>query len=367
MTEKQKEAKKVDKIRFNLEIAETEYSEDNSIFDEQYLDKFIDNLVEEVLSKSPDLPKDLTYTDTMKSFKGTKNEVESKLLKDGDKGLRASAGKIRYDLLEPYAIEQVAKIFTRGADKYSDNNWLKGMKWSKMIASLERHLAAFKRGEDYDFDPNCEGCKNGTCLMHTGELHIAQAAWNALGLTSYYKYYPQGDDRLHNILETPKIGLDLDEVVINWIGPWTKKFGYPTPTDWDFSYKNKEHFESMPKEEMEEFYANLPAKIDPSELNFPFDCYVTARAVPVELTKDWLQSHGFPTKPVYSLGLHASKVDTIKNLGITHFIDDNYKTFIDLNKEGVAAFLLTTPHNSKYNVGYRRISSLKDFKDRFLW
>src|SRR6187399_1313572 len=60
-----------------------------------------------------------------------------------DKGLRHNKGKIRYDLLEPFAITELAKVFTKGAEKYADRNWEKGMKWSKMRASLGRHLAAY--------------------------------------------------------------------------------------------------------------------------------------------------------------------------------------------------------------------------------
>ena len=67
-------------------------------------------------------------------------------------GLRYDKGKIRYDLLEPFAMQELAKVFTRGALKYEDNNWLKGMKWSKMRASLGRHLAAYDAKQDFDID-----------------------------------------------------------------------------------------------------------------------------------------------------------------------------------------------------------------------
>lgn len=299
---------------------------------------------------------------------GTKEEVEAKLLKDSDKGLRASAGKIRFDLLEPFAMEQLAKIFTKGAAKYADNNWLKGMKWSKMVASLERHLAAFKEGKDYDFDPNCEGCKSGTCLMHTGEMHIAQAAWNALGLTSYYKYYPQGDDRLHNVLDKPKVGLDIDGVICDWFGPWSKKFGYTEQHNWNFSYDNKKHFfDDMTQEELIDFYSSLPPLIDAKDLPFEPHCYITARTIPKEITMAWIQANGFPTKPVYSVGFGNSKVEVAKESGITHIIDDSYDNFTELNKEGIACFLLDALYNQKYDVGYRRVKSIKEFADKYMW
>src|ERR1700677_2479135 len=84
-------------------------------------------------------------------------------------GLRLNNGKLRYDLLEPYAIQELVKVFTKGAEKYSDFNWLDGgMDYSKMLASLKRHIAAFELGEDIDQETQC--------------LHMAQAAWNALAL-----------------------------------------------------------------------------------------------------------------------------------------------------------------------------------------
>ena len=52
---------------------------------------------------------------------------------------RKDAGKLRYDLLEPYAIQELVRVFTAGSLKYADNNWLKGgMKYSRMLASLQR-------------------------------------------------------------------------------------------------------------------------------------------------------------------------------------------------------------------------------------
>jgi len=40
-------------------------------------------------------------------------------------GLRHNSGKLRYDLLEPFAQEQLAKVFTSGANKYADRIMIK--------------------------------------------------------------------------------------------------------------------------------------------------------------------------------------------------------------------------------------------------
>lgn len=296
--------------------------------------------------------KELEATDFVRSVR--------EQLNGKDKGLRHNEGKIRYDLFEPFAMEQLANIFTKGSLKYSDHNWSKGMRWSKCLASLQRHLHAYISGHDYDKDPSCEGCKNGNCTNHTGQLHIAQVAWNALAITSYYKLYPQGDDRQHLYLKRPKIGLDIDEVICDWAGAWSKKFGYPQPENWNFSYKNKEHFNSFTPEELNEFYLNIPPKIRPSEIPFEPHCYITSRSVPVELTQQWLQKNGFPTVPVYSVGFEQSKVDVAKKSGIDWFVDDRYENFVELNNAGICTFLLDAKHNQRYDVGYKRVKTLKE-------
>lgn len=272
------------------------------------------------------------------------SEPQSEGLKH--KGLRYNQGKLRYDLVNPWAHEQLVKVFTKGAEKYEARNWEKGMSWTSVIASLKRHLEAIERGEDYD--------------QETGMLHSAHVQWNSHCLTAYYKLYPQGDDRPHTYLNRPKIGLDIDEVLCDWIGAWTNKFDYPIPKNWRFSYNNKKEFESFSKEELENFYLSIPRKLDPDEIPFEPYCYITSRSVPRELTEEWLRMNGFSCAPVYSLGWGESKVDMAKKSGIDIFVDDRYENFVELNKAGVCTYLLTAPHNERYNVGHKRLNSLKD-------
>lgn len=265
-----------------------------------------------------------------------------------DKGLRYNEGKTRYDLVPAFAQEQYAKVLTKGAVKYAERNWELGMRWSKVTQSLERHLAAFKKGEDYD--------------PETGLLHTAHIMCNAAFLTEYYQIYPQGDDRPHNYLRMPKIGLDIDEVLCDWVGGWKKHFGDSPerPTFWNFDYSTGERFKSLPKKDIEKLYINLPSKIKPEELPFEPHCYITSRSVPVELTKKWLMKHGYAAAPVYSVGLGESKVEVAKKAGIDWFVDDSFENFRELNNAGICCFLFDAPHNRKFNVGYRRIYSLKE-------
>ena len=65
-------------------------------------------------------------------------------------GLRYNEGKLRYDLVPPSASEALAEVLTHGAKKYAERNWEKGLTWMSVIASIERHTAEFKKGNDFD-------------------------------------------------------------------------------------------------------------------------------------------------------------------------------------------------------------------------
>jgi len=260
--------------------------------------------------------------------------------------VRYDTEKLRYDLSNPLAVEGLVQVLTAGAKKYAPRNWEKGMKWSRVIGSLKRHLAAIERGEDYD--------------PETGLLHADHLQANAHFLSAYYRIFPQGDDRPHQYLNHPKIGIDIDEVICGWTIGWTEKFGYDIPENWNFSYNNSLHFQSMSAEELNEFYLNLPPCLKPSELPFEPHCYITSRSVPVELTKQWIQKNGFPTRPVYSIGHNQSKVDVALESGVEVFVDDAFHNFVELNRAGICTYLWNTPHNQRYNVGYKRIKNFNN-------
>lgn len=83
------------------------------------------------------------YDDTVQESAEVKAEESSEGVKfDGD--------KVRTDLYPPDAYEMISQVYTFGAKKYSAHNWSKGMDWSRLIGAAERHLLAFKKGEDLD-------------------------------------------------------------------------------------------------------------------------------------------------------------------------------------------------------------------------
>lgn len=267
----------------------------------------------------------------------------SRVLGDG-KGKRHNKGKIRYDLVPTFSQEQYAKVLTMGAEKYGPWNWARGMNWSSIISSMERHIQAIKKGEDYDNE--------------SGLLHSAHVMCNAAFLTEYYKLYPQGDDRNHWYSFHPKIGIDIDEVLANFISHYNTKFNIDiVPYNWNYDFNMKERLSSL-KDDYD-FWINIPPLIKASDLPFEPHCYITARPCKSEWTIEWLTKHGFPTKPVYTTeGL--SKVEVAKKAEINWFIDDHFDNFTALNNAGICCFLWDAPHNRKYDVGFRRIKSFSD-------
>lgn len=260
-------------------------------------------------------------------------------------GERKNEGKTRHDLVPTFAQEEYAKVLTLGAQKYAERNWENGMKWSKVLASLERHLQKIKNGEDYD--------------KETGLLHSAHVMCNAAFLTEYYKVYPEGDDRPHNF-EYRKIGLDIDEVLADFIGGFYTRFKNPSkskPKFWNDPFIG-EHFDEI-KDDYE-FWLNLPVLNSPEKLSFEPTCYITSRSIPSEISREWLLKNGFPDVPVYTVGIDGSKLDIAKKAGIDYFVDDRYKNFVELTNAGIFTYLYSQPHNERYNVGFRRIKCLTE-------
>ena len=87
----------------------------------------------------------------------------------------SSLGKSRIDLISPLAEKRLGDWLCKGAEKYGDRNWEKGMPMSRIMASLKRHLNAYcagQRDEDHLAAVMC----NAMFLAH-GEAMIAGGGW----------------------------------------------------------------------------------------------------------------------------------------------------------------------------------------------
>ena len=100
-------------------------------------------------------------------------------------GIRENKGKAPISLILSRALLEVAKVSAFGAKKYEPHNYRKGMKWSFFVDSLGRHLIKRCVGQIYDIDEDCTGCQEGNCTDHSGLLHTAHIAWNALALLEF--------------------------------------------------------------------------------------------------------------------------------------------------------------------------------------
>ena len=268
---------------------------------------------------------------------------------------RFNEGKLRYDLIPPYPLEQLAKLFTYGAKKYAPNNWKKGHPWSDVADSLIRHLEAYRAGEDYDYDKDCPGCIAGDCKNHSRAFHMTAVIWNAMILVDYYKSNPQFDDRIKSYLKLPKVVLDIDEVVCGWAQGYKDFTGKDIQsTYWDSRYGFTSELDELAKNK--EFWLSLPVIRKP---DFVPHAYVSSRSIPVEWTQEWLQKNELPCRPVYHVPFDTSKVEVLKSIGTEFFIDDRFSNFSEVQSAGICSFLMSAPHNLFYNVGYRRIYDLK--------
>lgn len=89
----------------------------------------------------------------------------------------SQADKPRYDLISPFAEERIAWIYAKGAERYGERNWEKGMGYSRYLSSAERHLRQFKQG-DIDED------------------HLGQCVWNLMAIMHHQAVGPEGLDDL---------------------------------------------------------------------------------------------------------------------------------------------------------------------------
>ena len=102
--------------------------------------------------------------------------VGDELKKPEPKGLKGDADKLRYDLLPLDALEQVTRVLTHGAEKYSPWNWAQGFAWSRLTAASLRHIFAFMRGQDLDPETGISHLAHAICCLAFLLSHTIQEA-----------------------------------------------------------------------------------------------------------------------------------------------------------------------------------------------
>jgi hypothetical protein len=91
---------------------------------------------------------------------GQRDEYETGARRD------TQVGKDRYDLIPVSALKRLAGLYARGAEKYGEGNFEKGIPFSRVYASMFRHMMQWREGD-------------------RTEDHLAAVAWNAFALMFY--------------------------------------------------------------------------------------------------------------------------------------------------------------------------------------
>jgi hypothetical protein len=81
-------------------------------------------------------------------------------------------GKVMMELLPWPELEEIAKVYTAGANKYGPNNWQELPDgYQRYKGAMLRHLTEMEKGNDIDEETGC--------------LHAAQVAWNAMAMLHF--------------------------------------------------------------------------------------------------------------------------------------------------------------------------------------
>ena len=107
---------------------------------------------------------------------GQREEFDSGMVRDTQKG------KGRFDLISPFALLRLARIYEKGSEKYDDRNWEKGAKFGRFLSSALRHIFQYMMG-------------------YKDEDHLAQAAWNLFAIMHLEQTHPELDDMPNYIKE----------------------------------------------------------------------------------------------------------------------------------------------------------------------
>ena len=103
------------------------------------------------------------------------------VLKNKPEAIKHDDGKLRYDLIPPSPLEEVARLYTTGAKLYGVRNWEKGMAWGRCFAAMMRHGWAYWRGE--------------THCPKDGQHHLSSVVFWCFALMTYEKTHKELDDR----------------------------------------------------------------------------------------------------------------------------------------------------------------------------
>ena len=119
-------------------------------------------------------------------------------------GAEKGTKEARYDLIPVPALDYLARLYGKGAQKYAEHNWRLGYNYSLSYAAAQRHMNAFWAGEDID--------------PETQVPHVINAAFHMFALATFLTEHPEMDDRFES-RQPPEpsvqevVGLSFDQMV----------------------------------------------------------------------------------------------------------------------------------------------------------
>jgi hypothetical protein len=140
-----------------------------------------------------------------------------------------------------------------------------------------------------------------------------------------------------------RVGLDIDDTILDFFGEYLKKFGKPKSDPQITKNVNK-----LKKDK--QFWENLPKL---REIDFIPELYCTKRINSKVYTRNSLVNNGFPIRPIYQMYYqHGNKATMIKGR-VDVFVDDSVSNFVKMNNSGVFCLLMDASHNQSYSTDLR--------------
>lgn len=162
------------KLVDNTYFHEDAYNKEGTIFKctgDSYLISFTDGCRDQCC------PHDLAREGYLIKIDSLKDEhLTTPIEENGNKiggGKRFNTNKPRVELLVPEAMEETAKVWQFGSEKYGDFNWMNGLSFTSIIGCILRHIFKIMKGEDVDEESEC--------------LHAAHIICNASMLIYFIK------------------------------------------------------------------------------------------------------------------------------------------------------------------------------------
>lgn len=252
---------------------------------------------------------------------GTREHFGSGAVRD------TAEGKPRPDLTSPFAEERRGAWIGKGAKKYSENNWQKGMPQSRFWASLRRHVIAYQQG-DRSEDHLAAICFNAEGIMHFEELVKRGKCDPAiLDMPTYEGQVPWKPNTQQGKSTIDTVYLDMDGVLAN-LTDAVLKFHGVTISKWPVGIYSFEEALNMTTEQVWWPIADNPSfwpDIKPYDWNQQLSDAIVSALPGTEIL--------ITSRPVASPNCHAGKFMWVQS----HVSVDKAKTLVLIQDKSVLA------------------------------